>query len=35
MSLPGTDRIYTGAESIPINTRVLNETGRPPDYVLT
>ena len=27
MSLPGTDRIYTGAESVPVGTRVLNKTG--------
>ncbi len=27
MSLPGTDRIYTGAESLPVGTRVLNKTG--------
>ena len=27
MSLPGPDRIYTGAESVPIGTRVLNKTG--------
>jgi beta-lactamase class A len=27
MSLPGTDRIYTGAESVPAGTRVLNKTG--------
>ena len=27
MSLPGNDRIYTGAESVPIGTRVLNKTG--------
>jgi beta-lactamase class A len=27
MSLPGPDRIYTGAESIPVGTRVLNKTG--------
>jgi beta-lactamase class A len=27
MSLPGPDRIYTGAASVPIGTRVLNKTG--------
>ena len=27
MSLPGPDRIYTGAESLPAGTRVLNKTG--------
>jgi len=27
MSLPGTDRIYTGAESVPVGTQVLNKTG--------
>ena len=27
MSLPGSDRIYTGAESVPVGTRVLNKTG--------
>ena len=27
MSLPGTDRIYTGAESLPVGTQVLNKTG--------
>jgi beta-lactamase class A len=27
MSLPGADRIYTGVESVPIGTRVLNKTG--------
>ncbi len=27
MSLPGPDRIYTGAESVPVGTRVLNKTG--------
>jgi len=27
MSLPGSDRIYTGAESIPVGTQVLNKTG--------
>ena len=27
MSLPGPDRIYTGAESVPAGTRVLNKTG--------
>ena len=27
MSLPGPDRIYTGAELVPIGTRVLNKTG--------
>jgi len=27
MSLPGTDRIYTGVESVPPGTRVLNKTG--------
>jgi beta-lactamase class A len=27
MSLPGSDRIYTGAESVPAGTRVLNKTG--------
>ncbi len=27
MSLPGPDRIYTGAESVPVGTRVMNKTG--------
>ena len=27
MSLPGTDRIYTGAELVPVGTRVFNKTG--------
>lgn len=27
MSLPGSDRIYTGAESIPVGTQVFNKTG--------
>jgi beta-lactamase class A len=27
MSLPGPDRIYTGAESVPVGTRVINKTG--------
>jgi beta-lactamase class A len=27
MSMPGPDRIYTGAESVPSGTRVLNKTG--------
>jgi beta-lactamase class A len=27
MSLPGPDRLYTGAESVPAGTRVLNKTG--------
>ena len=27
MSLPGPDRIYTGAESVPVGTKVLNKTG--------
>lgn len=27
MSLPGSDRIYTGAESVPVGTRVFNKTG--------
>jgi len=27
MSLPGPDRIYTGAKSVPMGTRVLNKTG--------
>jgi beta-lactamase class A len=27
MSLPGTDRIYTGAESVPVGTQVFNKTG--------
>jgi len=27
MSLPGPDRIYTGADSVPVGTRVLNKTG--------
>jgi beta-lactamase class A len=27
MSLPGADRLYTGAESVPIGTEVLNKTG--------
>jgi beta-lactamase class A len=27
MSLPGIDRIYTGAESVPVGTLVLNKTG--------
>ncbi|WP_339890084.1 serine hydrolase [Neptuniibacter pectenicola] len=27
MSLPGTDRIYTGAESVPLGTQIFNKTG--------
>ncbi|WP_165840086.1 serine hydrolase [Motiliproteus coralliicola] len=27
MSLPGTDRIYTGARAVPVGTQVLNKTG--------
>ncbi len=27
MALPGSDRIYTGAESVPVGTRVINKTG--------